>query len=311
MTEIDMVVKHPKVAVCLAAYNGVNYIKTQVETILSQINVDLTVFVSVDLSSDGTEDFVDSLATTDHRIRVLQHGRIFGGAASNFFRILRETDFSEFEYVSFADQDDVWDHDKLSRHIALARENNADGISSNVMAFWPNGKERLIVKSQPQRQWDFLFESAGPGCTFLMSAWLVGSVKKQILDSDSLASSVALHDWLAYAICRASERIWVIDSVPSLRYRQHQNNVLGSNAGFKAKWSRLLKLKDGWYRGEVCKICDVCFSINQRPDVLKIYNLVKNDNFFSNMQLFVYIPQIRRKFADRVLLALSMLVFLF
>ena len=127
--------KYPKIAVYLAAYNGVEYLSVQVETILRQINVDVTIFISVDLSSDGTEAFADYLATTDKRVHVLLHGKTFGSAASNFFRVLREVDFSEFEYVSFADQDDIWNPDKLSHQVVIAHEESAEGVSSNVVAF--------------------------------------------------------------------------------------------------------------------------------------------------------------------------------
>jgi len=46
--------------------------------------VELTLFVSVDSSSDGTERWFDRLAENDARVVLLPHGRHFGGAAKNF-----------------------------------------------------------------------------------------------------------------------------------------------------------------------------------------------------------------------------------
>ena len=85
----------------------------------------------------------------------------------DLFRLFRVVDFSGYDYISLADQDDVWLDCKLARACKLLREDEAEGYSSNVLAFWPDGRERLIEKAFPQRRWDFLFEGPGPGCTFV------------------------------------------------------------------------------------------------------------------------------------------------
>jgi len=70
--------------------------------------------------------------------------------------------------------------------------------------------EVAIHKSQPQREFDYLFESAGPGSTFLMTPWLFNTLKCLLNDASSIAHEVDLHDWLTYAVCRASVRKWLI-----------------------------------------------------------------------------------------------------
>ena len=45
----------PKVAVLLAAYNGMQWIEEQLTSILGQSAVDVTVYISIDPSTDGTE----------------------------------------------------------------------------------------------------------------------------------------------------------------------------------------------------------------------------------------------------------------
>jgi len=120
----------------------------------------------------------------------------------------------------------------------MSKSYGADGVSSNVLAFWPDGKQKLIHKAQPQREFDYLFESAGPGCTFLMTPWLINKVKDLLLDESGVAGHVALHDWLVYAVCRASGKKWVIDKTPSMLYRQHGSNEFGANHGIRAKYAR-------------------------------------------------------------------------
>ena len=303
--------KLPKVAVCLAAYNGIRYLPDQLNSIFEQTGVSVTLFVSVDKSSDGTETWIDTQAQKDTRIVVLPHGECFGAAAKNFFRLLLDLDFSNFDYISFADQDDIWQPDKLIRHVSLIKKHHADGVSSNVIAFWSNGKEKLIVKSQPLKKLDYLFESAGPGCTFLMTPWLINEVSVQLKDESSVAKDVVSHDWLAYAVCRAHSRKWVIDNAPSVRYRQHQKNVVGANSGFKAKLVRLKKLKKNWYRSEVIKVCEVSASISESVEISSLLVILRNKNIISRYKLLPYALQARRKFADRFLLIISIVLFAF
>jgi rhamnosyltransferase len=298
----------PKIAVCLAAYNGMRYLPEQLSSILEQVGVAVSVFISVDASADGTEAWLDTQALEDSRIVVLPHGERFGGAARNFFRLLQDVDFSNFDYVSFADQDDIWQQDKLIRHVELMQKNNVDGVSSNVVAFWPNGKTKLIDKSQPQRELDFLFESAGPGCTFLMTPWLMGEVKKLLVDPSNVANQVTLHDWLVYAVCRASGRKWLIDPAPSLQYRQHGKNVVGANSGLKAKMARLKQISNGWYQREVLKVLEVSCSLSSNPQLQNLKTNITKSDLSSRFNLLRVVPQARRRFYDRVFLAL-MIVF--
>ena len=228
----------------------------------------------------------------------------FGSAGNNFYRLIQDVNIANYDYVAFADQDDVWEQDKLIRHIKLMQEEGVDGVSSNVLAFWANGKKKIINKSQPQRELDFLFESAGPGCSFLMTPWLMNKVREQLTDKNSLAKHVVLHDWLTYAICRAHGHRWMIDSNPSVNYRQHENNVIGANSGFKAKFSRLQKLRQGWYRNEVLKIVQICNGISPNIETEKLGRLLATKNLFSQLKLLAYVTKARRSLLDRCLLAL-------
>ncbi len=301
----------PKIAVCLAAYNGMHYLPEQLNSILEQSGVAVSVFVSVDASTDGTEAWFDTQAQKDSRTVALPHGERFGCAARNFFRLLQDVDFSKFDYVSFADQDDIWQQDKLIRHVELIQKNAVDGVSSNVMAFWPDGKTKLIDKSQPQRELDFIFESAGPGCTFLMSPWLVNEVKKLLINPSSVANQVALHDWLIYAVCRASDRKWLIDPTPSMQYRQHGKNVVGANSGLKAKVARLKQISNGWYRREVLKVLEVSCSLSNRPQLQSLKKNITKSDMSSLFNLLRVVPQARRRFYDRVFLALMIIFGMF
>jgi rhamnosyltransferase len=302
---------YPCIAVLMATRNGMYWIREQLDSILNQQNVTVTVYISDDGSSDGTREFIDKLSKSDLRIILLPKIAATGSAGHNFYRLIIDVNIDGFDYFAFADQDDIWHLDKLIRHVRLMKDNQAAAISSNVVAFWEDGDERLIVKSQPQRTLDFLFESAGPGCTFLMTPWLVMRVREQLTEVNSKAKLIALHDWLTYAVCRSYGAKWIIDATPSVQYRQHSNNVLGANVGFMGKFTRLIKLQQGWYRAEVLKISQVCAIISRDSKIESISQWIASRSILSNFMLLRIVGMARRSLIDRLMLALCFAIFIF
>lgn len=247
----------PKCAVLLAVYNGMPYLEEQVLTILEQQDVDVKIFVSIDPSSDESEAWLNELAVRESRVNILTSGERFGGAARNFFRLIRDVDFSQFDFVAFSDQDDCWFPDKLARAAKVLTASDYAGYSSNVIAFWPDEKRLLINKSQPQRSWDYVFEAAGPGCTYVMTVKLMGVIKDRMLEVWDRLQEVSLHDWFCYAFARANHFKWFIDPEPSMLYRQHNKNQVGVNLGVKAYMNRFRKIKNGWWLTQALLIAEL------------------------------------------------------
>lgn len=299
------------VAVLMAVKNGSVYLPEQIDSIINQQDCQITLFISDDCSSDGSMELLQQYEKNVSNIKLLPKTDAMGSAALNFYRLIVDVKTDDFDYIAFSDQDDIWLPNKLSRHIQLAREHSADGVSSNVTAFWPNGRKQLLNKAQPQRELDYLFESAGPGCTFLMTPRLISKVREHLLQENSLAKTVALHDWLTYAICRASGWRWIIDFQSSVHYRQHQSNVLGANVGLHAKWSRILRLKEQWYRSEIIKVTSIINTIAPNSEASKLIAMLKNKTGKNRLKLLGILPRARRKTADRWLLAGAILFGLF
>jgi rhamnosyltransferase len=235
----------PTFAIFLAAYNGMHYIEEQIRTILQQKYVHLQIYISVDQSTDGTEKFLTEWALSEPKLTLLPFGERFGGAGLNFYRLLREVNLSSFEYISFADQDDLWHPEKLWGAHRLMTEQCALGYSSNVTAFWPNGYTRKINKTQPARTFDYMFEAAGPGCTYVLHRKLALSIQQMVLRADENLLHVVYHDWLIYAYARANNFPWIIDKWSSMQYRQHENNQIGVNVGWRSYWLRVRKMLSG------------------------------------------------------------------
>jgi rhamnosyltransferase len=293
----------PSIAVCLAAYNGVRWLGEQLDSILDQHDVKVTVFVSVDQSSDGTEKWVDERASNDTRIVVLPHGLRFGGAAPNFLRLLREVDFTPFDYVSLADQDDIWLPNKLARAHKVLKRSGAAAYSSDVTAFWPDGRQALIKKSYPQAEWDFLFEAAGPGCTYVLRRELVRQVQRLVTEHASEAAGVGLHDWFIYAYARANNYPWVIDDHSEMLYRQHGGNQVGVNNGWKAFAYRARKVTGGWALAQA-ELISHLVGIADAPQVRSWLFNGKS----GILALALHANQCRRRRRDKLLFGLSCLV---
>lgn len=234
-----------KVAVLLAAYNGSSFIEEQIASIVAQKSVEVDLFVSVDVSSDGTESLVNLLADSHRNIHVLPHGQKFGAAGPNFYRLLSDVDLSNFDYIAFSDQDDIWLPDKLRHAIEISLDAHAEAYSSNVTAFWPDGREQMMIKSQPQTSFDYLFEAAGPGCTYVFSKDLATHMKSVLISNHEI-KAIELHDWLIYAFARTNGYRWIIDDYSGVMYRQHELNQVGANSGIKAFMTRAKKVLAGW-----------------------------------------------------------------
>ena len=194
--------KKPNVAILLATFNGNRWISGQIKSILSQKKINIKIFISDDGSTDGTLNYIQKIVKVDSRLVLLPQKKATKSSAKNFFRLISEVDVSKFDFVGFSDQDNLWTENKIYRHINLLKLKKVDGISSNVLAFWPNGQKKIINKSQPMKRYDYLFESAGPGCSFLITPWLFSKTKYHILTSKIIKEGV-MHDWLIYAICRS------------------------------------------------------------------------------------------------------------
>jgi len=292
-----------KFAVLLAAYNGRAWLREQLESILQQESVDVQVYISVDLSSDGTENYVDELAAEDSRITVLPYGRKFGGAVSNFFRLIDEVVFDDFDYVCFSDQDDIWSLNKLCRASYKMQEVGADGYSSNVTAFWPSGRQVLIKKSQPQKKWDFLFESGGPGCTYVFTVKLACTIQLYLRDHQSAIKDVWLHDWFCYSFSRSKGFKWFIDDYSSLLYRQHPNNQVGVNHGWSALLYRTRAILDGLGMRQSVLIVRL-MGLGDDPFVKKWVSGQR----FGLMFLAFKASSCRRRFRDQILFVFSCLL---
>lgn len=241
-----------KVRVLLTTFNGEKYLKEQINSLLSQEGVLVDIVVNDDGSTDGT---LALLKQSYPQIPVRINTPATGSAANNFLKMLSETDFGDdFQYLAFADQDDVWLPEKLQAATSALEKEKADLYCSNLTK-WDMATQQfsLLKKDYRQQQFDYLFEGGSAGCTYVLTK----NFAKQLKDFASTLKTAQWeefsHDWLTYFFARSRNFKVYIDGCSYIHYRLHGHNIHGhlnqlSWATIKSKVSKVLQ---GYHRKHV------------------------------------------------------------
>ena len=259
---------YPKVAVLLAVYNGEKFIEKQIISILSQKNVDIDIYISLDKSSDGSFEICAYLEKKHPNIFFINKNEkdIFGSAAKNFYSLFISVNFERYEYISLSDQDDIWKPFKIFNGYNFIYNSNYMGYSSNVRPFYRKKLLKVIDKSFPQTEFDYFFEGGGAGNTYLISQKVAISFQNFLKLNYDKILKINHHDWLLYAYTRSKFGSWYINKKVYVLYRQHNKNELGTNFTVKGFIKRLRTIFNG-------------YAIDQAR---LIYNILDIDNEFMN-----------------------------
>jgi rhamnosyltransferase len=124
-----------------------------------------------------------------------------------------------------------------------------------------------------------------------------------------------VHDWLLYALVRASGGKWFIDGSPLVEYRQHGDNVQGEHHGIGAAWHRFLSLRSGFYREQFLLTAQAAKIVGSdvqdqawRDDLDDLITDLSSTNFGSRLRIARRHRQMRRSFGDGWALAAACLL---
>ncbi len=102
----------PSVLVMMASYNGEKFITEQIDSILSQKGVDVTLRICDDGSNDSTPSICETYASKYDNV-LFEVNKVNKGLAKNFMDMVYDDNALGFNYYAFSDQDDVWLPEKL------------------------------------------------------------------------------------------------------------------------------------------------------------------------------------------------------
>ncbi|MFI3730995.1 glycosyltransferase family 2 protein [Vagococcus fluvialis] len=240
------------VAILMSTYNGEKFISEQIESIIAQSFVDWNLYIRDDGSLDETVNIIKKYERENENIFFInseQDGNI--GVISSFLFLL---DSVQSDFYMFADQDDVWLKDKIKKVYKLHEYStepllvysNLKLVDSNLNSLGNNMIEANKLSKKIELR-NLLTQNSVTGCTMFFNNSLKTELQKTSDFKDAL-----MHDWWIALIAQTRGKIIFLDE-PTILYRQHENNVVGSKSsisrifkgyGLKEMTSAVLKTKE-------------------------------------------------------------------
>lgn len=229
----------PRVDVAMATYNGGLYLREMLDSIVGQTHSNVRVLLSDDGSSDDTCDIAQEYRGLMN-LELLE-GASRKGVLRNFETAISATDAS---YVALCDQDDFWMKDKLSLLLRRLQELEVEyGPSTPLLVFSDvevvDEKLRTLKKSMFDKSIkdkaasifeDFFFSSHVPGCAVMFN--------RKLLDLALPFPDVRIHDLWLIQLASIFGHVSYVDQ-PLVKYRQHENNVIGLGVSRASGLSKL------------------------------------------------------------------------
>jgi glycosyltransferase involved in cell wall biosynthesis len=206
------------VDVIIPVFNGARFVRRAVESVLAQeppagIDVELTVVLIDDGSTDGSWGVLGALAAADPRVHIRRNPVNLGVAATRNSGVREST----ADLIAFLDQDDAWCPGKLALQVEALRSRPELGYVVGLQAVVVEPGESRPAWCRPE--W-----LEGPQAGFLPSALLVRRevfVQVGFLDEELRAGGDDV-DWFARAR-RLGIRHDVIGQVVFTRYVHDRN----------------------------------------------------------------------------------------
>ena len=234
------------VAILLTTYNGARFLAQQLDSIARQSHAEWTLYISDDGSSDGTLQIIESYQQLLGAGRVLLFQGPRRGFAQNFLSLVRNPVVTG-DYFAFCDQDDCWFPDKLSRSLERFP------LSEGAPAFYCS-RTRLtdetgrVIGHSPLFDRTPSFRNALVQSLAGANTMLLNAAARELLARIPADAQVVSHDWLCYLLVSGCGGHIHYDPQPTLDYRQHGGNLIGSNSGVRDRLVRVRKMFGGTFR---------------------------------------------------------------
>lgn len=235
------------VAILLSTYNGAAYLSAQLDSLANQTCQDWVIYASDDGSLDATLDILRNYQRKlgKDRLVILKGPR--QGFAANFLTTLKYAQ-GRARYFAFCDQDDHWEPHKLERALEWA-----DAHAHATPALYCSRTRLIDAQGQPigfsplfRRAPSFanaLVQSIAGGNTMVFNA-----ATAALLCLKPPHVPIISHDWWAYIVVTGCGGTVHYDEQPSIGYRQHGNNLIGSNSSVRDRLVRLQRMLKGTFR---------------------------------------------------------------
>ena len=230
-------------AILLASYNGESFLEEQLTFIQEQDYPHIKIFISDDGSVDRTQQIIQEQIAASNKISIHLRPGPQKGYASNFISLLCAPDI-DADYFSFADQDDIWEPNKLSRAITQLEKIPAETpalYGARTQLIDSTGQKiglSTLFNKKPSFQ-NALVQCIAGGNTMVMNK----AARNLLMQTKDV--SVLFHDWWAYLLVEGAGGTVFYDAHPTTLYRQHAGSTLGRNNNWSSRLHRLHMLFQG------------------------------------------------------------------
>lgn len=227
-----------KVAILMCTYQGADHLEDQLLSISNQTHKNWLLWASDDNSTDGTREILYRYRENwgSERLSILKGPA--RGFVKNFLSLTCHSEIKA-DYFAYCDQDDVWEIDKLKRAI-----NWLSTIAPQTPSLYCS---RTLLIDEENNQIGFSCPPKKPPCFCNSIAQNIASGNTMVFNAAARnlliqvgpSAPVAAHDWWLYMVVTGCGGKVFYDPHPTVRYRQHGNNVIGINSSFAARLNRI------------------------------------------------------------------------
>ncbi len=236
-----------KVAILLCTYHGQHFLAEQLDSFVVQSHVNWEVWASDDGSQDDTQAILKAYQQKWPNGRLSIHLGPEEGFAANFLSLTCKVNI-DAKYYAYSDQDDIWEPNKLARAVGWLKtipENIPALYCSRTRLVDANDKEIGLspLFPKPPSFANALMQNIGGGNTMVFN-----SAARNLLREAGENLPLITHDWWAYMLVTGCGGQVFYDAEPTIRYRQHDGNLVGMNTTWRARLKRIQMLWQGRFR---------------------------------------------------------------
>ncbi len=234
------------ISILMATYNGARFLEEQLLSIEKQTYPHWHLYVLDDGSKDDTWAILDAFQQRVGTNKITLRQGHHQGCVKTFLSLVCDKTITS-DFYAYADQDDVWDSDKLERAVKVLKNHIAVPFlyCSSSRLIDENGKimGRTSAYTRPPSFKNALVQNIAAGHTMVFN-----KQARNLLKNMGVVG-VFIHDWWTYIVVTACGGGVYFDAQPSVSYRQHSANLIGINSAFKSFHNALKRVWKGEFKG--------------------------------------------------------------
>jgi glycosyltransferase involved in cell wall biosynthesis len=248
-----------RIAIAMATYNGGRFIEEQIRSIQLQSHSDWMLYIRDDASKDDTVLKILQIECKDSRVKLVRDKLGNQGAIGNFSTLMEVALEENAEYLFFADQDDVWQPDKLTIMLGAMEELELKyGEQTPLLVHCDLSvvNETLQPIAHSFVKYSRLSPTSAELGVLLCQNQVTGcacAINRTLLElACPVPRNALMHDWWLALLASSAGKIGFIPQ-PLVMYRQHAGNVLGAVSLGRRLKELLFSLRQWKLRMEVVR----------------------------------------------------------